>query len=116
MKILVNIGCEKKDVVKACNCVDTFKEYVEQPFISNGILIYEKEDVNEETGVAENVTVTAIKRSDGSFITSISPTVKNSIDAVIEVYDEEELTSGIEMVIRSKRSNAGREFFYIDLV
>lgn len=116
MKTLVNITSDKKDIVRANNAVLGFKDVIGETLTINGVVIYEKEEVNENTGEIEQKTVTAIKKAeDGEFITSVSPTVKSSLDAVLEVYSEDEIKGGIEIIVKSKKSNAGRDFIYIDL-
>lgn len=115
MKTLVNISENKKDAVKACNAVNGFKDIIGETVTINGIIMFEKDDLDEKTGEITTKSVTAIKRNDGEFFTSISPTVKNSIDAVLEVYEPDEIKKGIEIQIKTKKSNAGREFIYVDL-
>lgn len=116
MELIVNITSDKKDLVKANNAVDGFKDFVGEIIKMTGVIIYTKEDVNEKTGEIERKTVSAIKKDDGEFITSISPTVKNSLDMVVQTYSEEEIKAGIDVVIKSKKSNGGRDFLYLDLV
>lgn len=116
MEIIYNSLEDKKDVVRANNSVNTVKDILGQEFKCIGVLIFEKEGVDEKTGEQVTNTVVALKSEDGEFYTSISPTVKGSIEAVIGVYDKEEFTQGIDMVVKSKESNNGRDFYYIDLV
>ena len=62
-------------------------------------------------------TVIALKDlTTGEFYTSISPTVLSSTQAIIEAYEKEEILNGIEVIVKSKKSNNGRDFYYIDLV
>ena len=114
--VLTNITADKKDLVKANNAVLGFKDCIGEPITMVGVVIYSKEEVDEKTGDITAKTVSAIKKADGEFITSVSPTVKNSLDMIIETYSEEEIKAGIEVVIKSKKSNTGRDFLYIDLV
>lgn len=116
MKVLVNTLSEKKDLVKAGNAVLGFKDVLGEKMVVTGVIIFEKEEVNEKSGEVEAKTVCCLKRKDGEFITSISPTVKNSLQMIIEAYTAEEIAKGIEVVVKSKSSNAGRDFFYVDLV
>ena len=115
MNILKSVNCDKKDIVRASNAVDTFKEIVGEIVTINAAVIFEKEEVDEKTGENKTVVVSAIRKEDGNFNTSISPTIKNSLDTVLSVYSEEEISNGIEVVVRAGTSNSGREFFYIDL-
>lgn len=115
MKLITNICEEKKDIVKAMNTTDTMKDVVGEELTINGVIIYEKDEEDEKTGDVKTVTVTAIRTAEGTFYSSISPTVKNSIDAVMEVFTEEEIKAGINIFVKSKTSNGGRDFIYIDL-
>lgn len=116
MRILTNYTSEKKDLVKANNSVDTVKDILNTPFKCVGIIIFEKDGVDEESGEADVKTVVALKTEDGHFYTSISPTVKSSVDAIVEAYDKEEVESGLDIVVKSKLSKSERDFYYVDLV
>lgn len=116
MQILTNITADKKDLVKANNAVVGFKDCIGEVINMKSVIIYTKEELDEKTGVLECKTVSAIKKGDGEFITSISPTVKNSLDMIVNTYSAEEIQEGVEVMIKSKKSNGGREFIYIDLV
>ena len=115
MKILYNSTTDKKDVVKANNSVDTVKDILNKPFVCTGIIIFEKDTTDEDSGEVKTNTVIAFKTDEG-FVTSISPTVLSSTEAITSAYSEDEITSGIEMVVKSKKSKADRDFYYIDLV
>jgi hypothetical protein len=114
MEILVNISSDKKDLVKAGNAVTGFKDCIGNVIKMTGAIIYTKEEENDK-GVMETKTVTAIKDDKGEFITSISPTIKNSLEMITNTYDEDEIKTGIDVIIKSKKSNGGRDFLYIDL-
>lgn len=116
MKILTNITTDKKDVVKAAVATMGFKDMIGEPIKMMGVVVYEKDEPNEKTGEVETKTVTAIKLENGEFITSISPTVNNSLDMIIEMYEDEILTTGVDIIIKSKTSNSGRDFLYLDMI
>ena len=116
MKIIYNSSNEKKDIVKANNSVDTVKDILDTQFTCTAIIIFDKEQIDEETGDTDTKTVVALKNSNGGFYTSISPTVKSSVEAIVEAYTQEEITSGIDIIVKSKESKAGRDFYYVDLV
>lgn len=116
MELITNITNDKKDLVKANNAVLGFKDCLGDTIKMCGVVIYNKDEVDEKTGEITTKTVSAIKREDGEFITSVSPTVKNSLEMIVATYSEEEILSGIDIIIKSKKSNANRDFFYIDLV
>lgn len=115
MKIKVNITDSKKDIVRAGNATTMFKEVIGETIKINGILIYEKEEIDDKTGAVETKTVTCVKREDGEFISSISPTIENSLENLLGAYDEAEVREGIEIIVKSKKSNGGRDFLYIDI-
>lgn len=116
MEILVNVTSDKKDLVKAGNAVKGFKDVIGSKIKMCGAIIFTKDEVDEKTGEATTKIVSAIKGADGEFITSVSPTVKNSLELIVNTYDKDEILKGIEVMIKSKKSNAGRDFIYIDLV
>lgn len=116
MEILTNYLSEKKDIVRANNSVNTVKEILDKPFTCNGILIFDKESENEKGEVITNTVIALKDKESGEFYTSISPTVKSSVDSVVSAYSKEEVESGIEIVVKSKKSNNDRDFYYIDLV
>lgn len=116
MDIKVNITDDKKDLVKAGNTTTMCKDVVGEKFVMTGIIIYEKEEINAETGEVKKSMVSCIKKQDGEFISTISPTVLNSLDIIVNCYTPEEIKKGIEIEVKSKKSNSKREFIYIDLV
>lgn len=109
-RILVNTTNSKKDIVKAGVATTTFQDCLGEVFKIIGVIIYEKEEQGETK------TVTAVKRDDGEYVTSISPTILSSVETIRSAFDDEELEEGIEVVIKSKKSKGGRDFLYLDLV
>ena len=93
-----------------------FKDIIGETIKIFGILVYKKEEVDDKTGEVKERTVSCIKKEDGEFVSSISPTVQNSLELLNGAYDKEEITAGIEVIVKSKKSNGGRDFLYIDLV
>lgn len=116
MNIKFNITDSKKDLVKAGNTTTMFKDVIGDTITMTGLIIYGKEELDAKTGELETKTVSAIKMSNGEFISSVSPTVENSLTLIANSYDEEEIKAGIEVIVKSKKSNGGRDFLYIDLV
>lgn len=116
MNIKFNITDSKKDLVKAGNTTTMFKDMIGETFKMTGLIIYDKEELNAKTGELENKTVSCVKQDDGEFISTISPTVENSLTLIANSFDEEEIKAGIDVTIKSKKSNGGRDFIYIDLV
>ena len=116
MEILVNVSESKKDLVKAWNTTTMAKDVIGEQFKMTGAIIYKKEELDQSTGECSVKTVCCIKREDGEFISTISPTVENSLQLIVNSYDKEEILQGIDVVIKSKKSSKGRDFIYIDLV
>lgn len=116
MKTLSAITLDnKRDLVKASVTTNTFKEFIDKPLTMTGIIIYEKDEPDEKTGEVKTVQVSCVKTDDFGFISSISPTVKNSLETIADAFSEEEILSGVPIVIKSKKSNGGRDFYYVDL-
>lgn len=116
MNIKFNITDSKKDLVKAGNTTTMFKDVIGDPLKMTGLIIYDKEEVEPKTGEIEIKTVSAIKLESGEFISSISPTVENSLTLIANSFDEAEIKEGIDVEVKSKKSNGGRDFLYIDLI
>ena len=109
MEIIISTLEDKKDLVRCNNAVDCVQDFKGKKVKVYGFIIYNKADKDGEIK-----TVTAIKMADG-FITSISPTIRDSVETIIAAYDENEICEGIDIVIKSKKSKGGRDFFYLDL-
>lgn len=116
MNIKFNITDSKKDLVKAGNTTTMFKDVIGETFKMTGLIIYDKEELDPKTGELAKKTVTCVKKEDGEFISTISPTVENSVSLIANSYSEEEIKAGIDVEVKSKKSNGGRDFLYIDLV
>lgn len=116
MNIKINITDSKKDLVKAGNTTTMFKDVIGEPLKMVGLIIYAKEEVDAKTGEVETKTVSAIKLDNGEFVSSISPTVENSLTLIASSFDEGEIKAGIDVEVKSKQSNSKRDFLYIDLV
>ena len=111
MNITKSVNYTKRDNVKAGVAVDTVQEHNGEVLVLTGILFGSK--YNEEDG--KEVEVVVLKTSDDNFISSISKTVKDSAETIASSFTEEEIASGIEIVVKSKKSKGGRDFFYLDL-
>lgn len=116
MEIKVSVTDNKKDLVKAGLTTTMFKDIIGDNIKLKGIIIYDKEEIDQKTGDIVTKTVSAIKTDDGEFVSSISPTVENSLLLIANSYEPEEIKAGIDVIVKSKKSNGGREFIYIDLV
>lgn len=115
MKTIVNLTQDKKDIVKAGNATLGFKDVIGDNILCTGVIIYEKTELNKDN-VEETKIVSAIRNADGEFITSVSPTVKNSLEMIVESFSDEILADGVQVIVKSKKSNSNRDFLYLDLV
>jgi hypothetical protein len=116
MNIRTNITESKKDLVKAGNTTLMFKDCIGDTFNMTGVIIYDKEEIDSKTGEVSTKIVSCVKREDGEFISTISPTVENSLSLIVNSYEPEEIKAGLAVMIKTKKSNGGRDFIYIDLV
>ena len=116
MKTLTTITSDnKRDLVKASVTTNTFKDFIDTPLTMTGVIMYEKDEADEKTGEVKTVEVSCVKTDEQGFISSISPTVKNSLETIANAFSEEEILAGVPIVIKSKKSNGGRDFYYVDL-
>lgn len=109
MEIITTTLSDKKDLVRCNNAVDCVQDFKDKKIKAFGFIIYNKADKDGEIK-----TVTAIKLEDG-FITSISPTIRDSVETIITAYEPEEVNAGIDIIVKSKKSKGGRDFYYLDL-
>jgi len=115
MKVRVNTLNNKKDLIHAGNAVTMFKDVIGESLTLTGIIIYEKEEVDEKTGAIDTKVVSCIKNKDGEFISSISPTIENSLNLILGAFEPDEITQGIDILVKGKKSKNNREFIYIDV-
>lgn len=59
------------------------------------------------------VTVTALADKSGQIYTSISATVADSVDMLIDILEED---GEVEIVVHKNVSNGGREFFQLSVI
>lgn len=115
MIITKNITNEKKDLINAVNSTMGFKDILGTPTTIVGAIIYKKDEVDTKTGLPVEKTVASIKTAAGDFVSTTSPTVLQSLEMILESYEPEEVFAGIEIIVKSKKSNGGREFLFIEL-
>ncbi len=111
MNILVNTSKQKKDVVKATTTKQYLKDFVGKTAKVTNLFKYQKP--NAMTG--ELITNVVLETEHG-WLFSQSPSVIETVDILLEGYETEEINDGIDIMIQSGKSNAGREFFYIDVL
>ena len=116
MEIVKSTLESKKDIVKASNTVNTVKELKDQNITLVGAVIFNRQEIDQETGEVETKTACVLKAKDNTFYSSISQTVIKSLETILATFEQGEISEGIDIKICSSKSNKGREFFFIDLV
>lgn len=117
MKILkATENITKVDIVKAGNAVTTAKDVVGVAFKLYGVILAEKEEIDDKSGEVKHTVVTILKTDlEEPFISSISPTLKTSAENILDNFDASEFEAGIPSILKTKKSNQGRNFVYVDL-
>ena len=116
MKVLVNMTQDKKDLVRGGNAVNSCADIKNKAFKLVGLIVYEKEEFNQDTGEVVVNKVSCLKSADGEFYASNSPTICDSVQLLAESYTKEEILDGVDVMIKGKKSGKGREFLYLDLL
>lgn len=114
MKATTNIGFSMKEVINSESATQTMSDVAGKTLKVTGILIGEKVD-NE----GEKKTV-AVMKTDAGLITTISPTVLNALDTIVNAYESAgalaELEQGITVIVNVKKSANKREFYTLEVV
>lgn len=80
----------------------------------NVVDIIQVDSVRKETGeVAVNTVLVA---DTGECYATLSPTVDDSVHNMVEVFGNPSDENPIEVEVKTGKSNAGREYFYLDIV
>ena len=118
MKVSQKVNFSLKEIVNAQSTTNVIKDYVGETLKLTGILIANKEDVDQDTGDIKTTKVVVLK-TDKELISSISPTLASSAETIISAYDEngilDDIAKGIDVIISSSESSKGREFFFLTL-
>lgn len=80
----------------------------------NVVDIIQVNSVRKETG--EAATNTVLIADTGECYATLSPTVGDSIHNMVEIFGEPSSENPITVEVRTGKSNAGREYFYLDVV
>lgn len=120
MKVNKKVNFGLKEIINAGSATEVVKNFSGKKLIVTGLLIAVKEDVDGDTGELTTTEIGVLKTKDGKLISSISPTVLNSIDTIINTYTDagmlEDIEKGIEVMIKADKSAKGREFFHLELL
>lgn len=119
MKVKTNVNMEMKDIINAGSSTQVVKDFKDKEFVVTGFLIATKEVADKETGEIKNTEIAVLKGKDG-LVSSISHTVIESVQNIVDAYTDadklDEISKGIKIKICSNKSSKGREFFYLDIV
>lgn len=80
----------------------------------NVVDIIQMDSVRKETGEAAVNTV--LIADTGECYATLSPTVDDSVHNMIEIFGEPSYGNPITVEVKTGKSNAGREYFYLDVV
>lgn len=94
----------KRDVVNS-RAGKPLQDFEKSMTITNITAIATCKDVDEETGEIKNVGI--FRTADMVYYTTISETVFDTLDDVIEILDEE---NEISVRVDKRKSNSGRDF------
>lgn len=120
MKIVQNVNFKLKEMVNSETATTPINLIKGENILVTGILIGIKEEVDNETGEIKSLKVGVIKKDDGQLISSISPTVINSMETIINAYTEcdqiSEIEKGIDVAIKTGKSSKNRDFIFLELI
>lgn len=120
MKTKSKVNFSLKEIINAESATTVLKNLAGKQVKVNGFLIGSKEDVDSDTGEVKEIQIGVLKTVDGELISSISPTVINSIETIIDTYTEnnllQEIEAGIDIIIKADKSAKGRDFFHLELL
>lgn len=110
MEITRKVNLEKKEIINAGQTTQTMQDFKGKEVTIVSVLVYNKKEENKE------ITVVTVGTKDAGYITSISPTVINSIEMICEAYDEKEIADGLKVKVETGKSNSNREFIFVNPV
>lgn len=99
----------KKDEVNSVSATP-LQKFKEEVLTVKGAAVTERAD--QETGEMKKVAI--LVTEEHGTLTSISGTVLNGIDLIIDYM--EEVQTDVQVKVKSNRSNAGREFLTLELL
>lgn len=104
---------DKKKMYKAINNGSLQLKDFPGMFI-NVIDIIQVDSVRKETG--ESAINTVLIADTGECYATLSPTVDDSVHNMVEIFGNPSLENPIAVEVKTGKSNAGREYFYLDVV
>lgn len=103
---------DKKDLVRANNDASAVSDFKNTTVKVSGIIFG-----NTTNKDGDEVKTVVIKTSKGDFIGTISPTMVESMEVIAELF-EGEIADGakdMDVIIKTRKSNAGREYYYASI-
>lgn len=120
MKILNNVNFNLKEIVNSETATTPINTMMNKEVIATGLLVGLKEDIDNETGEVKTLKVGVIKIDEGNLLSTISPTVINSIETIVNAYTDAdmlgEIKEGIAIAIKSAKSGKNRDFIFLELL
>lgn len=120
MKIVQNVNFQLKEIVNCETATTTINSLNNKEIIVTGFLIGLKETIEEETGEVKNLKIGVLKTDDGQLISTISPTVINSMETIINAYKDidqlDEIGKGLLIGIKTAKSTKSRNFIFLELI
>lgn len=108
--MIYNASENKKEAVKAGVTPHTLQELKGKDIKVTNIVVSSK--TNEDTG--EIVNVCSVKVGN-EYYSSISKSVFDSVQTIINFFEPAEIVSGIDLVVDSGKSKNNREFLYLNI-
>lgn len=106
MNIIKAVTENKKDLINATNSTMTMKRNSDTELLLTGIIIYN--DGEKDVSVI---------KTDKGFISSISPSVHDSLINILDIYNDDEIKQGIKIKINKKIARRSeREYLYIEIL
>lgn len=110
MEITRKVNLEKKEIINASQATQIMQDFEGQEITIVSVLVYNKKEEDKD------ITVVTVGTKECGYITSISPTVINSIEMICEAYDEKEIADGLKVKVETGTSNNKRKFFFVNPV
>lgn len=108
MKILSTNLTDNRDKYSAINTAKSMKDVTGNTLTVCGYVIYE--DLNDK---GEEAVFTSIKTESGEFFSSISPTVRQNLESICEIFGEPSYESPINLIPEKARSKNDRDFLQL---
>lgn len=109
MEVIKNISKDRKSIVRAMTTSDSITNHGGATITIDELFIFDK----GENGFTDLVVV--MRDTDGTYISTKSVTVIETVQAILDVVSADEILSGLSLYIGTKKSKNNREFYYLEL-